>query len=117
MNTHFGDRLREVLQYLFPVQQNAADFFTVSQATISRWLKMDRFSKKVLNNLKKLDDKGVNTAYFEDPSVSDWKKKPIKKEVDLETYQLQKQVIELQSELRSLEKKYQDLLRKSEGSL
>jgi transcriptional regulator with XRE-family HTH domain len=111
MNTDFGDRLRVVLSELFSTQEEAARFFGVSQASISRWFSTDRFSKKVLMNLKRLEDRGVDVRYFDNPAVTDWRKKEEKKkEIDPEVYDLQKQVIELERENRELEKKLWQLI-------
>jgi predicted RNase H-like nuclease (RuvC/YqgF family) len=54
---------------------------------------------------------GVDVRYFDNPAVTDWRKKEEKKkEIDPEVYDLQKQVIELERENRELEKKLWQLI-------
>lgn len=59
-----GMRLVWVMDQLGLTQNELAEIVKGGQATISNWVKMDKFSKTVLGRLAALEDKGININFF-----------------------------------------------------
>lgn len=59
-----GMRLVWVMDQLGLTQNELAEIVKGGQATISNWVKMDKFSKTVLGRLAVLEDKGININFF-----------------------------------------------------
>lgn len=64
MESNYGDRLKLVRKYLGINQSELADFINLSQSQIPRYESMKKFTPKILMNLRKLKDKGINPKYF-----------------------------------------------------